>query len=214
VNADRFSLDIPAVPSVHTLKVTALQSSRVGPKKHQIIEILSGCYANSPKCYYYFFFSQSNSRSSTLFWANYFQLGPLRQICGGWGLEGGGLDYFLVLTDSAGFHICPGFISSLSDVVCIKHTQESPQIFSICVRTGPTGVVRSRSSLGFLWKDSLSMSQLALSESTKSSKCRRRDGVRLSPRRVPLVRITLLRCEWTKHIFHIPHELKIKTPQS
>lgn len=37
-----------------------------------------------------FFFSQSNSRSSTLFWANYFQLGPLRQICGGWGLEEGG----------------------------------------------------------------------------------------------------------------------------
>lgn len=74
----------------------------------------------------------------------------------------GGVDYFLVLTDSAGFHICTGFISSLSDVVCIKHIQESPQIFSICVRKSSTGAVRSCSSLSFLWKDSLSMSRPAL----------------------------------------------------
>ena len=80
-----------------------------------------------------------------------------------WGPEvDGGVDYFLVLTDSACFHICPGFISGLSDVVCIKHIQESPQIFSICVRKRSTGVVRSCSSLSFSWKDSLSMSSLAL----------------------------------------------------
>lgn len=53
----------------------------------------------------------------------------------------GGVDYFLVLTDSACFHICPGFISSLSDVVCIKHIQESPQIFGACVRQGSMGAV-------------------------------------------------------------------------
>ncbi len=74
----------------------------------------------------------------------------------------GGVDYFLVLTDSACFHIYPGFISSLSDVVCIKHIQESTQIFSICVRKRSTGVARSCSSLSFLWKDSLSACRLAL----------------------------------------------------
>lgn len=67
-------------------------------------------------------------------------------------VDGGGADYFMVLTDSAGFHICLGFISSLSDVVCIKHIQESPQIFSIWVRESGTGVVRSCSSLGFSMK--------------------------------------------------------------
>ena len=51
----------------------------------------------------------------------------------------GGFDYFLILTDSAGFHICPGFISGLSHVVSIKHIQESPQIFSVCVRERSTG---------------------------------------------------------------------------
>lgn len=39
-----------------------------------------------------------------------------------WALElDVGVDYFLVLTDSACFHICRGFISGLSHVVCIKH---------------------------------------------------------------------------------------------
>lgn len=62
----------------------------------------------------------------------------------------GGVDYFLVLTDSACFHICPGFILGLSDVVCVKHIQESPQIFRICVHKYSTGAVQSRSFLGFL----------------------------------------------------------------
>lgn len=52
-----------------------------GLKTHKIIEILSNRYGNSPKYYYCYFFFQTNSRSSTLFWANDFQLGPW----GGWG---------------------------------------------------------------------------------------------------------------------------------
>lgn len=53
-----------------------------------------------------------------------------------------GVDYFLVLTDTACFHIFAGFISGLSDVVCVKHIQESPQIFSVCVHKRTTGAVR------------------------------------------------------------------------
>lgn len=77
-------------------------------------------------------FSIANSRKNTLF----------RLIAFSWALRwaGGWGDYFLVLTDSACFHICLGFGSNLSDVDCIKHIEELPQIFSVSVRKHSMGV--------------------------------------------------------------------------
>lgn len=99
------------------------------------------------------------------------------------------VDYFLVLTDSACFHICPGFISGLSDVVYIKHIQESPQIFGVCVRRRSTG---AGALPFFLWKDSLSMRRRLAP--TKVQSHQSAEGP-MACHGVSLVRMTLLRCE-------------------
>lgn len=54
-----------------------------------------------------------------------------------WALRCTAPDYFLTLTDTACFYICPGSTSDLSLVVRLKHIQESPQIFRVaCASAG------------------------------------------------------------------------------
>lgn len=93
-------------------------------------------FGNSPKYYCCYYFSGLTLEAAGR-WL----------MASSWALRGSALDYFLPLTDTACFHICPSPASDLSHAVGLKHIQESPQIFGVaCASAGGRGAEASPGS--------------------------------------------------------------------